>query len=343
MELVVVGTNHTLSPLSVREKLSYTPGKLRNALGLLKEERLLFGGIVILSTCNRTELYFSSSLPEAAAEKAQSFFTGFHEVSLRHFQKYLYLYKGQTALRHLFSVAAGLDSLILGELQILGQIKKAVGESEQAGCLDTFLKNIFEASLRTAKEIHIKTNISEGKVSVGSVAVDFIRGKIGGFSGKNILLLGVGKVNGLVLKYLQKQGALVTFVSNRTYEKAKQLAQQIGAKAVRFDEIVTYLGKADVVITATASPHPILTTAMLSRIPTKLLIVDLALPRDVEEGAGALENIDLFGLEDLDALIRKNQARKAGEAKRAMRIVEKEAEKLWREYIESAHAPVLSP
>lgn len=358
MSLIVVGTNHKYSPITLREKLAFSKKRLRDALNLLRE-REVFKGAVILSTCNRVEIYASVEGPtKEGIREIEGFISRYHEIDRGRLTPYLYIYKGREAMRHLVSVASGLDSLILGETQILGQVKSSFLESESVGFIDEFLKEIFYSAISSAKRIHEETKISEGKISIGSVAIDFIKEKIGVLSGKNILIIGVGKVTELVLKYFspppkadapqaqeaKKERPNVVFISNRTFEKAKELAARIGAKAVKFDALKQFLKKADVVITATASPHFIIRKETLEEdISRRLLIIDLALPRDVEPRAKEIKNVDLFCLEDLDPVIKKNIERKSQEAKKAKGIIDVEVEKIWAEFTELEQEPALLP
>lgn len=329
MNFVVVGTNHKSSPIEFRERLSLGKGRLRDAVLFLKERDALEGA-VILSTCNRVEIYASARDPKAGINEIEDFISRYYEIDKRRFSHYFYKYEGKRALKHLFSVASGIDSLILGETQILGQVKFAMSLSEKAGFIDDLLSEIFYSAVSLARRVHQSTGISEGKVSVGSVAIDFIKEKTGSLEGKNLLIIGVGKVTELVLKYLEKEKPNVVFISNRTFDKAKHLAERINARVVRFDDITQYLVKADVVISATASPHFVIKKETLSKcLKRKILIVDLALPRDVDPVAGDMENVDLFCLEDLDTVIEKNKEKKAREAAMLRKIIDREVDSQW--------------
>ncbi len=350
MNFFVIGTNYNYSPLEVREKLSYSRRRLIQAYALLREDQLL-RKIVILSTCNRTEFYLSTDSLELAEKRLIDFICQFHGVAEKTAYSYFYKYSNETALRHLLEVTCGLDSLIVGELQILGQVKSAYLAAKEEKSVNKTLKDIFSAALSTAKEVHSKTRVSQGKVSVGSVAVEFIKGRLGSLTDKRILLVGVGKVTELVLKYLKRAKASVIFVSNRTYDKAKVLAEKIAASAVPFDDLKQNLAEADIVITATASKHFIINKDTIEssfknrsdRIAKSLLILDLALPRDVNPEIKQIEDIELFCLEDLDAVIQSNRQKKAQAAKKAQILINREAENLWKKYTESAQEPALLP
>ena len=341
MNFLVVGTNHKYSPIALREKLSFSKKRLKDTLNFLREKGILRGS-VILSTCNRVEIYASTEGSETGIRQIEDFICQYHEIDKQKIFPYLYVYENREAMRHLFSVACGLDSLILGETQILGQLNFSFSEAENARAVDKFLRQIFSSAIFFAKRIHTQTRLSEGKVSIGSVAIDFIKKKIGTLQGKSILIIGVGKVTELVLQYLKKEEPNVVFISNRTFEKARKLAAQIKAMVVRFDDLKKFLDKADVVITATASPHFIIRKENFKNIVDhKLLIIDLSLPRDVAPDVKEIRNIDLFYLEDLDIVIKKNVERKNQEAKKAKRIRDIEVEKLWAEFTKLEQEPAL--
>lgn len=343
MSIVVVGTNHKFSPIELRERLSFFRRRLGQTLSLLKE-RSVFKGAVILSTCNRVELYAGAEDPVAGITELQNFLCRFHEIKEETILPYLYIYNDKEVVRHLFLVACGLDSLILGETQILGQLKSAFLEARNAGFTDRYLDAAFNAAIAYAKRIHQETAISEGKVSIGSVAIDFIKEKFGSLSGRNILIIGAGKVTELVLKYLQDEKPRVIFISNRTFEKAKELASRIGQSAVRFDKLPQLLKQADVIISATTSPHFIIKKEVLSgAISRKLLIVDLAMPRDVDPKVREIENVELFNLEDLSFIVQKNLEKKRLEAEKIEKLINQEVVLLWQKLTALEPEPVLLP
>jgi len=343
MSIVVVGTNHKFSPMSLRERLSFSKRRLGQTLSLLKEN-FVFKGAVILSTCNRVELYASVEDQAAGVRELQNFLCRFHETNRERVLPYLYIYEDKEAIGHLFSVACGLDSLILGETQVLGQLKSAFIEARNAAFTGMYLDAAFNAAITYAKKIHRETAISEGKVSIGSLTIDFIKEKFNGLAGKNILIIGAGKVTELVLEYLQAERPRVIFISNRTFEKAKQLASRIGQSAVGFDKLPQLLKHADVIISATTSPHFIIKKATLEgAISRKLLIVDLAMPRDVDPKVREIKNVELFNLEDLSFIVQKNLEKKRLEAEKIERLINREAALLWQKLTVSELEPALLP
>jgi glutamyl-tRNA reductase len=339
MNLILTGTSYKCSPIELREKLSFSGRRLKDSLHFLKERGVL-NGAVILSTCNRVEIYASVEDSKMGIQEIEDFISIFQDKN-KGITPYFYIYEDKKATEHLFSVTCGLDSLILGETQISGQVKHAILEACSVDFVDELLINIFHAAFSVAKKVHKDTKISEGKVSVGSVTIDFIKEKIGKLSDKNILIIGVGKVTELVLRYFKRENPNVIFVSNRTYEKAEELARQLGTRAVRFNDLKQCLKKADVVISATASPHFIIKKETLEEIRRELLIIDLAVPRDVEPSIKEIRGVALFCLEDLESVIRETKEKKIQEARKVIKIINSEVEELWKEVTELEQEPVL--
>lgn len=341
MSFIVVGTSYKYSPIELREKISFSRKKLKDALNFLREGDILRSA-VILSTCNRVEIYASVEDSKEGIREIENFISQFHNIEKRRLSPYFYIYENKKALKHLFSVACGLDSLILGETQILGQVKASFIESEGVSFVDEFLHELFYSALSFARRIHTETKIAEGKISVGSVAIDFIKQRLGSLWGSNILIIGVGKVTELVLRYLENENPSVIFLANKNFEKANDLANRIGAKAVKFDELRNSLTKSDAVITATASPHFIIKKEHLEEeLKHEILIIDLAVPRDVDPRVKDIKKVNLFTLEDLDTVINSNIEQRSKEAEKIKDIINIEVEKLWEKFIDSEPEPVL--
>lgn len=343
MNLIVVGTNHKYSPLELRERLYFSRKSARDGLDFLKE-RGIIKGAVILSTCNRVEIYASAPEPEKGIEEIKDFISRSHAMGINKFSPYIYIYKGMDAARHLFSVACGLDSLVLGEAQIIEQVKAALIESENAGFIDRPLKGIFDSSVSFADSVHKDNKIFSGDISIGSIVVSFLKERFGRLEGKNILIIGTGKVTELVVGYLEKERPTAILISNRTFEKAKALASRINARAVRFNELKSFLAKADIIITATRSPYFIIKKEMLEGIAgNKILILDFALPRDVDPQVRGIKNVELFYLEDLKPVIEKNVSGRLRQAEGLREMIGMEIGKLCEEYIEPEPEPALLP
>ncbi len=339
MNFIVIGTNHNYSPLPIREKLAFTRRGAERALAALRPDGP--GGLLILSTCNRVEIYGQvkdGTVGFKILEKILLSDRGLDPVA---FRPYLYGYEGKEAVRHLFAVASGLDSQVLGERQIWDQVREASRRSRAAALLPEEMGGIFRRALEAGVRVRRETGISEGNVSIGSVARRLIEAKLGDPAGRRVVIVGTGKIAGLVGKYLAKAGARIVLISNRNHRKAARLARSLGGKVARFSELGRLLSRTDVLISATASPHPVLGKEDLESVGRPLLIVDLAVPRDVDPGVSELAGVSLFDLDDLDGAIRENLGRRQREAGTAREIVEMEAEELWRELLELELEPAL--
>lgn len=313
---IVIGTNHKKSPLGIREKMSLTKNGITDALSLLREIKGIEGA-VILSTCNRIEFYVSGK-----TDMVKDFIYEYYEMSYPELEPYLYTYTDIDAIRHLFYVASGLDSQIVGETQILGQVRNAYEMAKT----DTLIDRIFTNAIQVGRRVRQETKISLGNVSIGSVAVDMIKEKNASLKGKKILIVGVGKVSSLVVKYLYKEKVDAVFVSNRTYEKALELAKEINGKAVRFDKLKEYIEHADIIISTTNCPHTILDKEDFKKYKKPLLIVDLAIPRDVSPDVKKLDGINLLCLDDLEEVIGENINKKKNAIPFAEGIIKEELE-----------------
>lgn len=334
MSLIVMGTNHNYSPVEFRERIYFSKKSSRASLDFLKE-RAILKGAVILSTCNRVEIYTDSDDEDLAIEEIKKMISLYHEIDISKLSSYLYIYKGIDAIRHLFSVACGLDSLILGETQILEQVNSSLIESENACFIDRPLKWIFDSAVSFAGSVRKDNKIFSGDISIGSIVVSFLKERFGGLKGRNILIIGTGKVTELVVRHLGKESPNATFIANRTFEKAKAMASQINARAMRFNELRSFLAKADIIITATRSPYFIIKKEMLEGIAgNKVIILDFALPRDVDPGVRDVEGVELFYLEDLKAAIEKDTAVLACGIEKLKGLIEIEAKKSWKELTE---------
>jgi len=339
--LILVGTNHKYSPLELRERISFLKRHLPQALLLLKQNTG-FSGVVIISTCNRVEIYANYDKAEVGFLKIEEFLSRYHEIEKIRLSPYLYRYKDKEALRHLFSVACGLDSQILGENEILNQINFFYEQAKLYGFTDFFMDRIFASAIEIGKLARLKTKIAQGSVSIGSITVKLIRKEIGDIAQKNILLVGAGKVQELVLKYLKKENPRIVFVSNRTYKNAVKLAEEFGIEVVRFESLKRKIKEVDVIITATDSPHTIIRKEDLIDYKKPLLLIDLSIPRDIEPKIKELKGIKLFCLDDLNTLIEENLAERKKQIPYVEKIIEEAIENLWKELIELAPEKVPS-
>jgi glutamyl-tRNA reductase len=312
MSLVLVGTSHRLSPVEERERVAYDFAGAAE----LARRLALDGEAVCLSTCNRTELYVVDPDPEAAEARASKALLG-DEVEL-------YRMTDEAAALHLFRVAAGLDSLVPGEGEILGQVRDAY----EAGAHGPVLDRLFREALRVGKKVRTETAINESPASVSSAAAALAQQVFGDLTGCRVLLVGAGEVSELAARALAARGATIAAVTSRTQANAEQLAAAFDARAVPFAGLGSELEHADVVVSSTSSPEPILSREQVpDRKGRPLFVIDLAVPRDVEPGVAQLEDCYLYDIDDLQAVVRESLSGRRREAERAEAIVEHEAER----------------
>jgi glutamyl-tRNA reductase len=312
MSLVLVGTSHRLSPVEVRERVAF------DLDGSAQLARLVAGGgeAVCLSTCNRTELYLVDADPGAAEERASQALLG-DEVEL-------YRMTDEAAALHLFRVAAGLDSLVPGEGEILGQVRDAY----EAGSHGPVLDRLFREALRVGKKVRTETAINESPASVSSAAAALAQQVFGDLVGCRVLLVGAGEVSELAARALVARGATIGAVTSRTHANAELLAEAFDSHAVPFDRLGEELERADVVVSSTSSPEPILSRSQVpERRGRPLFVIDLAVPRDVDPSVAELEDCYLYDIDDLQAVVRESLSGRRREAERAETIVEREAER----------------
>jgi glutamyl-tRNA reductase len=303
MQLFALGINHHTAPLAVREQVSFEPDNLPQALGELVSVKPVREA-AILSTCNRTELYCATNDPQAAAD----WIAEYHKLAPREIHPYLYRLPQRDAVRHMFRVASGLDSMVLGEPQILGQMKQAARTAEEAGTLGALLHKLFQKTFAVAKEVRSTTAIGANIVSMAAAAVHLSERIFESVAEQRVLFIGAGEMIELCLAHFAAQRPAQITVANRTLERGKLLAERFGGTAIRLDEIGDKLAGYDVVVACTASPLPILGLGMVERAVRArrhrpVVMVDLAVPRDIEEEVGKLDDVFLYTLDDLGEIV----------------------------------------
>ena len=323
MPLFVLGLNHQTAPVELRERVSVSESLQGQALAALMQ----VPGVeqaVLLSTCNRTEIY-SHIAPEHEPELAR-WLAEHHGLSPESLGSYLYQHQDEQAVRHLFRVASGLDSLVMGEPQILGQMKSAFAVAREAGTLGPLLGRLFQATFSTAKTVRTDTAIGENPVSVAFAAVSLAKQIFADLHRSQALLIGAGETISLVARHLHDQGIKRIVVANRTLERASSLAEQFGAHAVLLSEIPDELVNSDIVISSTASQLPILgkgavERALKQRKHKPIFMVDIAVPRDIEPEVGELDDVYLYTVDDLHEVIAENLKSRQGAAQAAEELV----------------------
>ena len=327
--MCLVGVNHSTTPIAFRERIAIGADQLKDAVISLHNH---VSQAIILSTCNRTEVYAVAGDGDNAEQASINFLKARANISDAHLLPYIYRYQDKVAIEHLFLVASGLDSMIIGEFEILGQVGYALAEAEKTGQVDLPLRNLFRQAVRTGRRIREETDISRGALSVSSVAVDMVSGVVGDLRSCNILIIGAGEAGRLVVKAAKKRGASQITVANRSQERASALALELGGRVVALYNLEQELAASDVVVTCTGAPHMVLDAraveeAMKSRRERPLVIVDIAVPRDVDPGAGQVGNVFLYNIDDLIEVSGWNRKQREGEIQKARKIMEAEADK----------------
>lgn len=327
MALIVAGVSHVTAPIEVREKLALRPQDALSELAELRAERLIREGVV-LSTCNRTEIYAVEESSDTLADISSLLSKRLGSDA----SQFMYVHRDRDATSHLFCVAAGLDSMILGEAQIQGQVKDAWEHCRaEAGPV---LNRMFQSALLTASRAREETGIGRGAASVSSAAVQLAKKIFGGLAGRRAMILGAGDVAELALECLLTEGVRVAIVANRTHERAQTLAARHGATAMHYDECWESLRDVDVLICSTASPVPVVTVSRVrdsisARGGRPLCVLDIALPRDVEASVGDIASVFLYDLDDLRAAAAANLEQRGEDVPAAREIIAEEVQKYW--------------
>ena len=327
MRLLAVGLSHRTAPVELRETVDFGRSGLDTALHALGAH----GGsqeAVVLSTCNRAEIYAVGE-SDAAGDALRRFFCDYHKVDSSRLAEHLYCHRGIDAARHLFRVAAGLDSLVVGEPQILGQVKAAYATASELQFTGTVTHRLFHTAFAVGKRVRSETGLGEGAVSVSYAAIELARKIFGDLAGRNVLILGAGEMAELTGVHLRAQGVNQITIASRTLATAEALARQLEGRAVPWSELRPALAPADIVVTATGATEPVLTRALVedamrSRRSRPLFVIDIAVPRDVEAAVGNLDQVFLYHMDDLQTIVKENLARRSSELTSAESIVDEE-------------------
>jgi glutamyl-tRNA reductase len=328
MHLVLIGMNHRTAPLDIRERLSLSCGEEGRPLA----ELLAIPGVdeaFYLNTCNRVEVLAGTGTPDAALAGLRDFVLRHGNLSGEMLERCLYLYRDEAAVRHLFRVTASLDSLVMGEPQILGQVKDAYRRSAEANAAGAILNRVLHHAFRTAKRVRTETAIAANAVSVSFAAVELAKKIFGDLRGKTGLLVGAGEMSELAARHLLGQGVGRIVIANRTLVRAQELAAALDGEAVGFERLPECLEAADIVIASTGSPGYVVTAEMVGRALHRrrnrlLFLVDIAVPRDVEPAAARIDNVYLYNIDDLQGIVDANLAQRREEARKAEGIIDAE-------------------
>jgi glutamyl-tRNA reductase len=331
MQLLAVGLNHTTAPVSLREQLAFAPEQLGQAVGSARAwfERIdarADGEAAILSTCNRTELYAASRVPHPLDAGAH-FLADYHKLNYAELRPHLYMLPQHDAVRHTFRVASGLDSMVLGETQILGQIKDAIRTAEAAGGLGTYLHQLFQRSFSVAKEVRSTTEIGAHSVSMAAAAVRLSQRIFDKISEQNVLFIGAGEMIELCATHFAAQNPNSITIANRTMERGEALAHRFNGRAIRLAELPEKLAQFDIVISCTASSLPLIGLGLVERAikarrHKPIFMVDLAVPRDIESEVGRLNDVYLYTVDDLGKVVQTGMESRQAAVAQAETIIE---------------------
>ncbi len=328
-ELFVVGISWRTAPVAVREKLAFREEEIAGTLKAMTET-LPVAEALLISTCNRVEVYGVSKTGGDAATAVRAFLAEQRGIKPKEVGEALYDRRGPAAIRHVFSVASALDSLVVGEAQILGQLKAAYAVAGQVGTSGPLLSRALERAFGVAKRVRTETTIARGAANVSSVAVELAARVFGDLAGKSVLVVGAGKMSSLAARHLYASGAQRIVVTNRSPEKANALAEEVEGIAKPWADLEELLVEADVVISSTGARTPILTKKLFKSVTKarrwrSMVVIDIAVPRDVEPEVGKLDGVYVFNIDDLDKVVQANLAERAKAAEHAGKIVEHEA------------------
>jgi len=348
MSLITLGLNHKTAPVDIREQVAFTPERLPEALKQLKSIKGV-NEAAILSTCNRTEIYCSidnNSAPDddinTRDQQIVEWFSQFHHIPLDKLKDYLYQHDHKDTIRHAFRVASGLDSMVLGEPQILGQMKQSYADANQHGSLSLLLGRLFQHSFTVAKQVRTDTAIGSSAVSVAFASVSLAKQIFGDLSPYTALMIGAGETIELAARHLHSSGIGHIIVANRTLERAETLAEQFDAEAITLRDMPEHLDKADIVISSTASSLPILGKGAVERALKKrkhkpMFMVDIAVPRDIEAEVDELDDVYLYTVDHLQEIITENLKSRQEAAKQAEEIVDSQVDEFL-DWQKSLHA-----
>jgi glutamyl-tRNA reductase len=326
MKILVVGLNHKSAPIDVREKLAFDPEQVLRALRELKH-RFGEAEFVLLSTCNRVELYCASKrVGGVDGENLAKFLSEFHDVRWEEFQEFLYIYEDEESIRHLLTVASSLDSLVVGEAQIIGQVKESYRLACAAKSTGKVLNRLFHCAFTTSKKVHTITSIAHGRVSVAGVAVELAMQLFADISSAKVVVIGAGEMGELLVQHLQQIGSKNITIVNRSYDKGLNLAKQYGVKAQKWEELEEQLTGADIAIASASVQDYLFKKESLKEIidrrrKGRLLIIDIAVPRNFEPSVNEIEEVYLYSVDDLSEVVEQNRKAREEDIVRSMEIV----------------------
>lgn len=307
MDFAVVGVNHNNTPINIRENVSFTDTQKIEGINFLLDNGI--EEAIILSTCNRSEVYIYSNNILDKVEVVKNFYQDYFDVE--NIEEFLFNKTGEEAIKHVFNVSAGLDSLVLGEDQILGQVKDAHDFARQLGSSKKVFNKLFREAVTVSKDIKTTTKISHQPLSISYIGIKCLKEKMGSLENKNALVIGLGKMSKLAMKHLEEEQLNNIYVTNRSYEKLKSIQEEYkNLIPIKYEDRYEVMDKVDIVISATASPHTVLKKAEMPKTSNKLIMMDIALPRDIDKNLNEFENIEVYDIDDLKKISEANDKKR---------------------------------
>jgi glutamyl-tRNA reductase len=338
MSIFCFGLSHRTAPVDVRERFAISVSALPEALAQLKTMPGVSEGVIV-STCNRTEFYVTGEL---ANSSASAFFGNFYRDFRAEDERHLFRLCANECVRHLFRVASGLESMVVGETEIFGQLKRAYQHATGTGTTGRFLNRLFQKSFQVGKQVRSSTAIARGSVSVGSAAVDLAEQIFGDLNGRKIMIIGAGETSEKTAKAFRSRGTAQIFVSNRSFERAQALATLIGGRAIHFDDWEAEVRDLDILVSSTAAPHPIITLNRLAtfwqaRRRRPLFIIDLATPRDIDPAVQKLDGVYLYDLDSLQNIAERTLVVRKQESEKCFQLIEHHVQEFqsWMEHAQA--------
>ncbi len=345
MNLVLLGLNHRTAPVEVREQFHIPETELGRAVRLLSRHPGVLEGM-ILSTCNRVEFFAHTQDGAEPGGHLRDFVADYYQREFSGIDSYFYCHKQVESIRHMFRVASSLDSMVLGEPQILGQVKQAFQTAQDAGAVNGLLRDVMNQTLAVARKVRRETAIGSSAVSISSAAVELARKIFGDLRNRTIFIIGAGKMSELAAKNLLRSGASTILVSNRTYERAVDMAHLFQGTAIRFEQLLENIPRADIIISSTGAPHFVIRKPQMERLLAArknrpIFLVDIAVPRDIDPRVNELDNVFLYDIDDLEHVIEANRRQRKQEAQWAEQIVSREVDQTLRRLASREVAPTI--
>ena len=328
MNIIVVGLSHKTAPVEIRERVAFSPNQIEKPLRELVELDDIIEGVIV-STCNRVEIYASTRDIAGGIARIKRFMAEYHRIPFETLETHLYSHHSEAAIRHVFRVASSLDSMVVGEPQILGQIKTSYGYAAEYKSSGIILNRFLHKAFSVAKRVRTETRIASSAVSVAFAAVELAKKILGDLSDKTVMLIGAGEMCELAAKHFLNSGAKGVMVTNRTFERAERLAEDFGGEAVRFEDMLLHLHRADIVLSSTGAPHIIIGPKDVEEVVRRrrfkpMFFIDIAVPRDIDPKVDDLENAYLFTVDNLQEIVQANLAQRNREAEKAEEIINQE-------------------